>query len=199
MGIDPVSMTLALAVGSAVAGGAGALEGAAGQKEVGQANSEAAAYQAQVATNNAAIAQENATMDIQAGEVAAVNKGLQTRATVGSEKANQGASGIDVNTGSAVDVRAGTAEMGMLDALTIRSDAAKKAYAQEVHATSDTAQSQLDTMQSQQALKAGDIAAEGTMLSGASTVMGNAARFGTQFGPSFGSGSSGSGGGNGSD
>lgn len=178
MGIDPAS----LAVESMVVGAIGAGVSGYGQYETGKANSESASYQATVAANNAAVAKENATMDIQAGEVAAVNKGLQTRAVVGSEKANQGASGIDVNTGSAVDVRAGTAEMGMLDALTIRSDAAKKAYGQEVAATSDTAQSQLDTMQSDQASIAGDIGATGTMLSGASTVGNNYARYKQMYG-----------------
>lgn len=157
----------------AIAGIAGTVISAAGQYEQGQATAAASAYQAQVAANNAAIAKTNALMDIQSGEIAAVNSGLKTRAQVGSEKANQGASGVDVNTGSAVNVRAGTAETGMLDALTIRSNAAKEAYGQEVTATSDTAQSQLDTMEGSQAAEAGEIGAAGSLLSGASTVGGN--------------------------
>ena len=121
-------------------------------------------------------------MDIQAGETAATNKGLATRAKVGQEQAQQGAAGIDVNTGSAPAVRAGTQEVGMLDALTIRSNAAKQAYGQEVAATSATAQSQLDTATSQQASTAGEIGAAGTLLSGASTVGGGYAKYLQSFG-----------------
>ncbi len=188
MGFDPVTM--------AVIGITGAATSAYGSYESGQANSKAAAYQAQVAANNAIIAQQNAKMDIQAGETAAVNSGLKTRATVGSEKATQGAAGIDVNTGSAPMVRAGTAEMGMLDALTIRSNAAKKAYGEEVAATSDTAQSQLDTMQSEQAKTAGDIGAAGTLLSGASTVGSNYLKFQGNYGTAGSAGNIGGTGGN---
>lgn len=174
MGIDPVSM--------AVIGAAGTAVSAYGSYESGVAKSEAASYQATVAANNAAIAKQNAVMDIQAGETAAVNEGLKTRAKVGEEKAQQGAAGVDVNTGSAADVRAGTAQMGMLDALTIRSNSAKKAYADQVQATSDTAQSRLDTMESQQAMESGEIGAGGSLLSGASTVGFNYGRYQKQFG-----------------
>lgn len=148
----------------------------------GYAKSEALAYQSQVAANNAKIAQQDATLDIQAGEVAAVNRGLKTRAMVGQQKAAQGASGIDVNSGSAVDVRAGTEELGMLDALTIRSDAAKKAYAREVQATSDTAQSQMLTAESENAKTQGWLNGAGSLLSSASSVGGSWAKYQTLYG-----------------
>ena len=166
----------------AIAGMAGAAVSAYGSYESGQATAKAQAYQAQVAENNAAIARRNALMDIQSGEIAAVNKGLQTRQAVGAEKASQGASGVDVNTGSAVAARAGTAEVGMLDALTIRSNAAKQAYSQEVTATSDTAQAQLDTMEADQAKTAGELGAAGSLLQGVSTVGGNYANWQKAFG-----------------
>lgn len=172
-------MGVALAPIALAAGIAGTGMSAYGSYESGQANSAAAAYQSQVAANNAKIAQQNARLDIQAGETQAFNQGLKTRAAVGQEKAAQGASGIDVNTGSAVSVRAGTAGIGMLDALTTRSNAAKEAYAQEVQSTSDTAQSQLDTMESEQAETAGDIGAASSLLNGVSTVGGNWAKFKT--------------------
>jgi hypothetical protein len=167
-----------------VAGLAGTAISAFGQYQSGQANSAAAAYQAQVAANNANIARQNASMESAAGETAVTTKGLQTRAAIGKEKAYAGTSGVDVNTGSTASVRGATEEMGMLDALTLRSNAAKKAWASEVTATSDTAQSQLDTMQSEQAKTAGDIGAAGSLLSGASTVGSNYIKFQNQFGTS---------------
>jgi hypothetical protein len=148
-----------------------------GAYEQGQATSAAEAYQAQVAANNAVIAEQNARLDIQAGETAATNQGLKTRAQVGTEKAGQGAGGIDPNTGSAVAVRAGTEEIGYLDSMTIRSNAAKSAYGQLVTATSDTAQSRLASAESSQAATAGDIGAAGSLLSGIGTVGGRYAAF----------------------
>ena len=165
-------------------GAIGAGVSALGSYESGQATAAAAAYQAQVAANNAKVAQENASFESAAGETASVNKGLQTRATVGKEKAYTAASGVDVNTGSAPAVRAGTEEMGLLDQLTIRSNAAKSAWAQQVQATSDTAQSQLYKFEGEQAKTAGDIGAAGSLLSGASTVGGNYAKWSNQFGTS---------------
>lgn len=166
----------------AAVGVAGTAVSAFGQYEAGQANAAAAAYQAQVAANNANIARQNASFESAAGEAASVNKGLQTRATVGKEKAYGGASGIDVNSGSAPKVRAGTEEMGLLDQLTIRSNAAKQAWAQNVQATSDEAQSQLLQFEGKQAATAGDIGAAGSLLSGASTVGGNYLKWSNQFG-----------------
>jgi hypothetical protein len=178
MGFDPGSLLL----GSMVLGGLGTATSAAGKVSAGYAKSQNAAYQSQVAANNAAIAQQDATLEIQAGEIAAVNQGLKTRARIGSERATMGAAGIDVNSGSAVDVQAGTAELGMLDALTVRSDAAKRAYRKSVEAVSDTAQSQLLAAQSEQEKTAGWLGAGETLLSGASTVGGSWAKYKTLYG-----------------
>src|ERR1700688_1272699 len=120
-----------------IAGVAGAGLSAAGSYNNLQAQSQNAAYQAQVAANNAKIAMTNAGMDTQSGEIAAANQGLKTRAAVGTTLAGQGASGVSVNTGSFPTVRAAESELGALDAMTIRSNAAKKAYADTVAATSD--------------------------------------------------------------
>ena len=147
MGIDPASIALM----SLVAGVASTGMSAAGSYESGQATKANDQYQAAVAANNALIAKQNAAWDIQAGETAATNQGLKTRAQIGTEKASQGAAGIDVNSGSAAKVRAGTESMGMLDAMTIRSNAAKQAYSAQVQATNETAQSQLDTAAGKQA------------------------------------------------
>ena len=165
----------------AVIGMAGAGLSAAGSIESGNATASSDSYQAQVAANNAKLAQQQSKLDIQSGEIAAVNQGLKTKAAVGEEKAAQGAAGIDVNTGSAVAVRAGTASTGMLDALTIRSNAAKKSYADEVQAQSDTTQGVLDTYAGQQAQTAGDLVAASSLLSGASTVGGNYLKYQGQF------------------
>jgi hypothetical protein len=170
-----MSVTLA---GLAAAGGlAGAGVSAYGAYNTMEANSANAAYQAQVAANNAKIAQQNAGMDIQSGEIQAANQGLKTRAAVGTIKAQEAAQGVDVNTGSFPQVRAAASELGMLDALTLRSDAAKAAYGQEVAATSATAESGLLGAESTQAANAAPGGALGSFLSSASSVGGNYAKY----------------------
>ena len=82
MGIDPVSL--------AVIGLAGAATSAAGTYATGQATAEADSYQAAVAANNAKLAQQQGKLDIQSGEIQAVDSGLKTKAAVGTEKAQQG-------------------------------------------------------------------------------------------------------------
>jgi hypothetical protein len=127
-------------------------------------------YQAQVARNNAEIARANAALTEASGVAKETAMGMKTASTVGGMKAAQGASGIDVNTGSAANVRVAAAKLGALDALTIRSNTAREAYGYEVAATSDIAEAGLLEAEAKQAKVAGDISALGTFLTGASSV-----------------------------
>ena len=170
-------MGAALAPIGLIAGLAGAGISAAGAYGSAQAQSANAAYQAQVAANNATIAKQNAAMDIQAGEVQASNSEMKTRAAVGTTLAGEAASGVSVNSGSFPKVRAAASEIGMLDALTIRSNAAKQAYSQDVAATGDTAESGLLQTESKEASSAAPISALGNFLSSASSVGGTYARY----------------------
>lgn len=163
MGFDPISLTMMAAAG-------GAVLSAAGSYESGKAGKNAADYQAQVAANNAQIATQNETLAIESGEQTASNQSMKTRATVGATVAGQGASGVDVNSKSFTDVRAGEAELGHLDALTIRSNAARQAYGYAVKAVSETAQSKLDTSMGEQSMLSGEIGAASSLLGGASSA-----------------------------
>lgn len=138
-----------------------------------QAQSANAEYQAQVAQNNAQIAKQNANWTMQAGEEKAQQMGLQTRSEVGSIKAAQAANNVDVNSGSAVDVRSSASELGELNSLTIRSNASREAYGYETQSMNDTAQSQLDSAQASQAMTAGMFDVAGSLLGGASSTVGN--------------------------
>jgi hypothetical protein len=155
-----IEMGMAISV---LADAAGALESAYGAKE-------SAAYQAEVARINAGTAGWNAKQTMQAGEVAAANKGLQTRAQIGAMKAGQGASGVDVNTGSALDTRVGTSAIGMTDARTITSDAAKRAYGYETNQASFLGEAN-------QAEEAGNIGAISSLITGISSVSNDFAKW----------------------
>ena len=98
---------------------------------------------------------------------------MQTSQAAGTIKAAQGASGIDVNTGSASNVRTSVAKLGALDALTIRSNTAREAYGYEVAATSDQAESGLLRQEGSQAQTAGDINALGTFLNDSASAAGS--------------------------
>lgn len=152
--------------GGAVLSGLGALStaaGAFGAIQQGRAGAESADYSSQVAANNALIQQQNANYASAAGEQQAANQEQKNRAKLGAVVANQAASGVDVNSGSAVDVQQSTAELGQLDATTIRANAAKQAYGYQVDSASQTAQSQLDKYQAKNDEDAG-IEKAGTII-----------------------------------
>lgn len=138
----------------------------AGQIKQGDAASQAAAYNAQVAANNAKLATKNASIIAEEGEQQTAQAQQQTKAKVGAILANQGASGVDVNSGSAVDVRSSAAELGELSAINIRSNAVRQAYGQQVQAAGDTGQSQLDKSESGSDAVGGFLKGGSTLLSG---------------------------------
>lgn len=144
----------------------GAVKGAQGAKAEGKAAQQAAEYNAKVSTNNAIIARRNAELSGQEGEAATGRQQAETRARVGAIKAQQAASGVDVNTGSAVDVRSSAAETGQLSAISLRSQAARKAYGYNQQATDYESQAILQRAEGQNARTAGNMNAQTTLLGG---------------------------------
>jgi hypothetical protein len=109
----------------------------------GYSQYQSAQYNAQVAANNQKIAQQNAGIALQQGTVAEENQRLKTGGTISNIEAQQAASGINPNKGSALNVRSSAAETGELDALTIRSNALMKNWDYTNQANAYGAQSQL--------------------------------------------------------
>jgi hypothetical protein len=151
---------------------AGAAVSAFGKYMGMESQSANAAYQSQVAANNARVARENAVLTAEAGETAATNIMLKTRSQVGTALATQGASGVNVNTGSSAKVRGAMGEMGVLDAMTARGEYAKRAWGYESQATGFAAESGLLKSEAEQADEMAPVAALGTLLSGASAAGG---------------------------
>lgn len=112
----------------------GAIKSGNAQKRAGQAGQRAAESGADLLEANAAIA------DLQAAD--AIARGLEEeqryrsviRGAIGSQRAGFAAGNINVNEGSAVDVQADAAMLGELDALTIRTNAAREAWGYNVQA-----------------------------------------------------------------
>jgi len=103
-------------------------------------------YQAGVALMNKDIAKQQADYARAVGEIGAEQAGMKQKQEMGMTKAAQAASGVDINTGSAVDVRQSMIQVGAYDQNLIRSQAAKVAYGYEVEAVQDEAQASLYTM-----------------------------------------------------
>lgn len=125
---------LALAGASTAISATSAIKGGNAAKRAGTAQKDVAEQEAQLAEFNASVA------DLQAKD--AVERGVEdegrfrqsVRGMIGQQRAAIGASGVDVNYGSSVDVQADAAYLGELDALTIRTNAGREAWGYKVQA-----------------------------------------------------------------
>jgi len=121
----------ALALGLAAGG---MVTSAIGQKKAGAAAKQAGEAQAQLEEFNAQVAELQATDAVARGadEESRFRSGV--RGIIGAQRAGQAAGNIDVGFGSAVDVQADAAFLGELDALQIRTNAARESWGYKVQA-----------------------------------------------------------------
>jgi len=138
--------------GSVLSGGISA----GGKIMSGMAAQDAANYRAAVANNMATYSEK-------VGAVKAQAQGMKVGQILGQQRAAQGASGLDVNSLSAVDTRATAAEMGRLDELTILNDATNKAKGLR-------AQADLDKMSGENSMLEGWIGASSSIAGAATSV-----------------------------
>jgi hypothetical protein len=164
------------AIGAA-AGVAGAGVGVVGAIHSANAASQAAAYNQQIANQNAQVAKNNATYAAQAGDVQAGQAQQKTRAEVGALKASEAAAGVDVNSGSAVDVRSSARDLGELSAITVQSNAAREAYGYRTQAVGFENQGTLDATESENDTAAGEIGATTSLIGGLGQSADNYANF----------------------
>lgn len=165
MGFDLGIGEAALAVGAI-----GSAVSAVGALSSAQAQSNAASYQAQVAANNQAIAGQNAAYATQAGQEQATEEGLRNRAVAGAITTSLAANNMDVNSGSAADVRVSQRELSSLDTEQTVQNSALQAYGYRTQETNFGAEQQLQELTAANAKAAGPIAAAGDLLSGASSL-----------------------------
>jgi len=99
-------------------------------------------YQQQIAERNRDLAAEQARAARKEGYDAATRKRQQVSAIIGAQRARQGASGIGVDTGSALDLNLDTAEKGEIDALALQQQGLDKARNLEIQAWNSNAKAQ---------------------------------------------------------
>ncbi len=171
----------AVSAGAAVGGLALSAYGQAKSGKAGadaaNANAQAAQYQAQVARNNQIIAEQQAETETQVGVEQAARKSQEGAAKQAQTKAAIGASGVDVNTGSAKNVQVSERELNNLDTETVLSNAQLRAYGYRAQAANYGAQAGLYGLQGGRLTNeagydqtAGYLKAGGTLLSGASVI-----------------------------
>ena len=148
-----------------IAYGVAAVLAVAGGVQTARAQSAAAEAQAQADEANARIGQQQAEQARQIGNMEEERQMRRVRAAVATQRATQAASGLDVNSGTALDLQAETAGFGTADALTIRSNAIRQAWGFEVGAVND-----LNSASASRA--AGRNAATGTLLTTGAQVAG---------------------------
>ena len=164
MGIETIA---AISIASGAASG---VLGAFGADKKADAEQKMYAYKAQVAKNNAIIAERNADAARESGAVKGQISDLRTKSLIANQLVAQAASGLDVNSGTNVNVRESTHDVGRLDTLTIIANAGKEAVGYLAQASGFEAEAQLDTMAGNNARTAGDINIASSLLGGATSV-----------------------------
>lgn len=103
-----------------------------GVAQQAKAQKDTADYQSQVAEGNAKVSAIQSRMAIEDGAKAEQNQRLKNAALFGDQRASMAASGMDLGEGSANEILTSTKFMGERDALTIRDNAARRAWGFEV-------------------------------------------------------------------
>jgi hypothetical protein len=184
---DPISMTLAgVSMGSkllsipttmaatgtaqqaARIGAQGAMIGAEGAKFAAQAEANAWTYKAGIAKTNADFAEKNAEIATLIGEETAQQKGLEYKFKIAETRAQQGASGIRTGAGTGQKVIESMQQLGDYEQSALRNDAARQAYGLRIQGFNYQAESEMDRVASDNAIKAGQfkVAAYDTQAAG---------------------------------
>lgn len=117
-------------------------------------------FQASVAENNAKLALQKAGDARERSKVDARNQSIQTQQLIGRQRASTAAGGVEVDTGSALDLTLDAAQFGELDRLTILNRGEREALGLEFDSANLRAQADQTRVQGNFAL-AGGIAGAG--------------------------------------
>jgi len=118
-------------------------------------------FEGSIAHRNAITKLQDADYTRFVGELLAQKYGMESRFKQGQAKVIQAASGLDVNFGSAVQVRDSIAAIGKWNQATVRANAGKAAFGLEKDAAQFLAQEQLDLISANNARIAGQLGARG--------------------------------------
>lgn len=161
---EPVSITMA------VVAVAGAAMSAYAQYQQGQAAKKVGEYNKAVSDVNAELARRAARDAENTGKVDAQKQQTYTEGAIARARAAAAARGVDVNTGSALNVQQDIGAAGKQDENTIRINARREALGFYSQANDFTSRGQLAQFEGNSAANAANISAAGTLISSAGSV-----------------------------
>lgn len=163
-------VTEGLAVAGIAASAAGAGVAYLGAQSTAAAQSNADKYNAEVSANNQTMANQAAVTAQQQGAVQQQQKAYQEDVLIGQQKAGFAANGIDVGSGTAVDLMSDTKAAGELDQLSITNNAARTAQGFQNQGISYQNQAAADEASSAATLQAGALKGASSLITGAGQV-----------------------------
>lgn len=182
----PVGATIGLAATGLGLQAYGQYKSGHAQEDAAVAASKASESQAQLADFNATVADEQGKDALDRGNEQADQFRAQVRGAIGTQRVSQAANGVDVGFGSSADVQADAAYVGKLDEMTLRNNATRAAWGYSVTALNYRQQALIDRQtgaaqvaQGAALATAGNIAAVGTIATGAGSLLGKKYGFGT--------------------
>jgi len=168
----------ALAVAGLALSAYGQIRAGQAAKRQGEAGKRAAESEAQLAEYNAAVADLQAQDAVARGGQEESKFRTNVRTMIGSQRAGFAGSNVDVAYGSAVDVQTDAAFLGELDALTIRTNAAREAWGYQVQGEDLRRRAEITRKEGVMAAEAGRAqagsaywGAAGTLLTGTSSLL----------------------------
>lgn len=171
------AIALALAAGGTAAQAVGQYKAGNAAKDAGAAAADVSESQAKLQDYNASVATLQATDAVERGAEAETRFRSQIRGAIGAQRTSFAAGNIDVSFGSAVDVQADAARLGELDALTIRTNAAREAWGYKVQAYDYRQQAAIDRKAGANQILAGEQAQTASRWNVASTIVGGSTSY----------------------
>lgn len=159
------TIALALTIASTAVGAVSSI----GQ---GMAAMQAAKYNNQIAQMNAKVEERRAQDALDRGRLEEQKQRMANASIYGKQIAAMGANNVDVSFGSPLEIIADTHYLGEMDALIVRTNAARESYDHRVQAENYRAQGQLSLMEGKSKMTGGFLSAFGTALGGASDAWG---------------------------
>lgn len=170
-----LTAALLLAAGGTIINAAGQWKAGNAEKKAGEQQQDAAESSAELMDYNAAVSDLQARDATERGELEAQRFRSRTRVLVGEQRAGIAAGNVDVGYGSAVDVQADATFLGELDALTVRTNAAREAWGFRVQAVDDRKRAEVTRKEGVNAAAAGRERQTAARWGAAGTVFGTGA------------------------
>ena len=190
---DPVTLTVVAISATVLAGGVTAY----GQIYQGQAANAAAKHEAAVADRNVKLTEAARADAAKRGEREQLNHWRRVSQLMGDQRAQFAANNLDVNFGTPAEVVENTMLLGMEDSMLLATNTKKEMEGLDVEAANYKESSVAARARGKAALKAGKLAAVGTILGTAAQVASMGAKMpggsgggggGSSYTPNYGSG-----------